>query len=147
MNTGGGSAEAAEIIVPLLAEELAITKRRVETATVRVTRTSVTTDRLVDEELWRTSVVVERLPSGRIVEAVPPVREEGDTIIIPVVEEILVVTRQLVLKEEIRIKRVKTTSRHVETVTLREQQATIERHEPAPDPAGVSKPDTPTHNS
>jgi stress response protein YsnF len=61
------------------------------------------------------------------VDAVPPVREEGDTTVISIVEEVLVVERRLVLKEEIRLRRVRTTERHRETVTLREQQAVIER--------------------
>jgi stress response protein YsnF len=51
------------------------------------------------------------------------------------VEEVLVIERRLLLKEEIRLRRVRTTERHHETVTLREQQPIIERAEPgAPKP-------------
>jgi stress response protein YsnF len=50
--------------------------------------------------------------------------------VIPVVEEILVVERRLVLKEEIHVRRVRTTTRHRETVTLREEEIVIERAEP-----------------
>ena len=56
---------------------------------------------------------------------------------IPVVEEIVVVERRLVLNEEIRLWRVRTTQRHRATVTLREQQAVIERADPAETKSGA----------
>ena len=55
--------------------------------------------------------------------------------------------RRLVLKEEIRLRRVRTTEQHRETVMLREQQAVIERSEPGgrrldplPELAPIAKP-------
>ena len=134
---------AEELVVPLLAEELAIGRRLVETAVVRVARTTVTTDKTVDEELWRTNVVVERVPIGRTVDVVPALREEGDTTVIPVVEEVVVVTRRLVLKEEIRVRRVRESSQHVQTVALRHQQATVERRQAAPSQGSADMSNTP----
>ena len=58
----------------------------------------------------------------------PEVRQEGDTTIIPIVEEILVVERRLVLKEEVHIRRVRTTEHHKEAVMLRYQEAVVTRH-------------------
>jgi stress response protein YsnF len=55
------------------------------------------------------------------------VREEGDCIIFPVVEEVLKVQRVLMLKEEVRIRRVKGTERYQERVTLRKQEAVVNR--------------------
>jgi stress response protein YsnF len=49
----------------------------------------------------------------------PTVREEGDTIVIPIVEEVLVVERRLFLKEEVHVGRVTSTERHHKSVTLR----------------------------
>ena len=37
----------------------------------------------------------------------PTIREEGDTIVIPIVEEMLVIERRLLLKEEVRVRRVR----------------------------------------
>ena len=51
----------------------------------------------------------------------------GDTTIFSVVEEVVVVERRLVLKEEVRIRRVQATEHHREMVTLREQEATVTR--------------------
>jgi stress response protein YsnF len=50
-------------------------------------------------------VEIGRVPVGRPVDTMPPVRQEGDTTIVPVVEEIIVVGRRLILKEEVRIRR------------------------------------------
>ena len=70
----------------------------------------------------------------RAIEVAPPISHEGDITIIPVVEEIVVVERRLVLKEEIRIRRVSTKEQHQETVVLREQEAVITREEAGSQP-------------
>jgi stress response protein YsnF len=55
------------------------------------------------------------------------VREEDDTIIVPVVEEVLTLQRTLILKEEVRIRKVRTEERYQGNVALRSQQAAITR--------------------
>ena len=119
--------DKSETIVPLYAEDLAVTKRDTVIGTVRVRLQTQTHEKIIDEMLARERVDVQRVPVGRTVDAVPDVRQEGDVTIIPVIEEVVVVERRLVLKEEIRLTRVRTSERHQETVTLREQQATVER--------------------
>lgn len=127
---------AEEIVVPVLAERLRINKRRL-VERVRVATRTREREHLVDEEVLRERVEVERVPIGRVVEAVPAVREEGDTTVLPVVVEEVVVQRRLVLKEEIRIRRLRATERHRETVVLREQDAVITR-DPVGEAAGGS---------
>ena len=67
------------------------------------------------------------MPVDREVEAAPEIRTDGDVTIIPVVEERIIVAKQLVLKEEIHIRR----RRSVETVqipvSLRRQQGVVTR--------------------
>ena len=72
---------------------------------------------------------IERVPIGRQIEAIPPVRQEGDTTILSVVEETLVIERRLILKEEIHIRRLHVSERHQEAVILRKQEAVITRIE------------------
>ena len=115
-----------ESVIPLHSEDIAISRRLVE-RTVRVRVSTVEHERLIDEAMTQERVEIERIAIGRPVDTVPPVREEGTTTVIPVVEEVLVVERRLILKEEIHLHRVRTTERHQETVTLREQQAIVER--------------------
>ena len=111
----------------LVTEELAVAKEKVETGRVRISTRTHEREALIDETLARERVEIETVPLGLQVDAVPEVRQEGDTTIVPVVEEVLVVERRLMLKEEIRIKRVRTTEHHQEKVMLRHQEAVVTR--------------------
>ncbi len=119
--------DAAEQRLTLHGEKIEVSRRRVDTSLVRATRTTRTREQLVEADLSHERVEVERIPIGRTVDSVPPVRQDGDTTILSVVEEVVVVERRLVLKEEVHVRRVKTTEHHRETVTLREQEATVTR--------------------
>ena len=127
--------DPSTLTLPLYAEALVVARRQTH-STVRVATVTHEHEQLVDEALTHERVEIEHVPIGRTVETVPPVREEGDTTILPVVEEVVVVERRLVLKEEIRIRRLRSTERHQETVTLRTQDAVITRTEAEPQPAG-----------
>ena len=62
-------------------------------------------DEVAEIELQQQDVTIERIPRGVPIERVPAVREEDGVLIIPVVDEQLVVTTRLILKEEVRITR------------------------------------------
>ena len=119
--------EPGEIVVPLFTEEVSVSKRVVDKGGVQVSRTTREREELINELLAYERVEVERTPIGKPVDGMPQIREEGDTIVVPVVEEVLVLERRLVLKEEVRIRRVHRTERHEERVTLRRHEVTIER--------------------
>jgi uncharacterized protein (TIGR02271 family) len=127
-----------ETLIPLHAEELSVSKEQVETGRVRVETVTREREQLVDELLAREHVEVERVAVGTPIDAVPAMRQDGDTTIIPVVEEVLVVERRLVLKEEIHIRRLRTTERHQESVTLRRQEAVVTRLPIDPTPTDPS---------
>jgi stress response protein YsnF len=124
-----GRPDPNEIAVPLRAEELVISRRKVEGDVVRVATVTREHEHQIDEELRHHRVEITRMPIGRRVDNAPPVREEGDVTIMPVIEEIVVVERQLILKEEIHIRQVHTTEKYRETVVVREQDAMISRGE------------------
>jgi len=133
----------------LQAEELTVTRRRVEGDTVRVSTITREIEKIVDEALIHERVEVEHVAIGRQINAVPPVREEDDVTIIPIVEEILVVEKRLVLKEEVRIRRVRVPEIHHEVIKLREQDIVVERTKPGNTPssllefAPIPRPQTP----
>ena len=114
------------IVLPLAVEDVVVSKR-VRRTLVRASRTTSNRSEAVEVDLKQEQVVIERVAIGRIVDAVPPVRQEGDVTIMPVVEEELVVVRRLVLKEEVHIRRVQTTVSQVETVTLHQQHVSVTR--------------------
>lgn len=116
-----------EIVLPLLVEEIAVAKERVVTGRVRVSTMTREREELVDELLAREDVQIERRPVGKLVDRAPAVRQTGDTIIIPVVEEVLTVVRRLVVREEIRIRLINNKERRKERVTVRRQEAIIDR--------------------
>ncbi len=134
-----GATPVSEQTIELLEERIAVERRQVAGQTVRVATETRVREQLVEEPLVRETVEVDRVAIGRVVEAAPAVREEGDFIIVPVMEEVLVVERRLVLKEEVRLRRVRTTEVHRETVQLREQAATVSRIEADGTPVGLAQ--------
>ena len=124
-------------------EQLNVAIKSVVTGEIEISTVTRVRDVGIDEALISHHADVERVAIGRVVQSVPEILEEDGVLIIPVIEEIVVVERRLVLKEEVRIRRSTTTRRHQETVTLREQEAVVTRTPTAsaPDairPAGVS---------
>jgi stress response protein YsnF len=65
-----------------------------------------------------------------MVETAPGIRTEGDVTIVPVLEEVLVVEKRLLLKEELHIRRGVETETVEVPVTLRKQRAVVEREAP-----------------
>lgn len=114
-------------VVKLYAEAVSVSKR-VRKTLVRASVTTRSQDKIVEEDLARETVVVDRIAINRIVDAVPPIREEGDVTIVSVVEEVVVAERRLILKEEIHLRRVRTTEHHTETMVLRTQEIAITRN-------------------
>lgn len=120
--------------VPLVEEALRVGRREVESGRVRVRSVTDTIEEMARATLDEETVEVTRVPVGREVEAAPPVRTEDGVVIIPVLEEVLIVEKRLVLKEELHIRR-QVTQENVEVpVTLRKQRAVVERLGPEGQP-------------
>ena len=95
-----------DLVIPVAVEELVVEKRRVETAKVRFNTRVEKREEVVDEPLLHEQVSVERVVIDREIQgAVPTTREENGVLIIPIIEEVLVVTKVLRLKEELHVTR------------------------------------------
>jgi uncharacterized protein (TIGR02271 family) len=114
-------------VILLLEEQLRVVKQRIDRGRVRIRIVTETETTIADAELQSESFDVERVPIGRHISDVPEIIDDGDTVIVPVIEEILVVEKRLVLKEELHIRRVRSTKRIEQPVTLRRQHAEIDR--------------------
>jgi stress response protein YsnF len=124
-----GARSVSEEIIPL-------GKRQVVTGRVRVQTLTDAVEELAHAEVQRETVEVTRVPIDRMVETAPAIRTEGDVTILPIVEEVLVIEKRLVLKEELHIRRRIETEAVEVPVTLRKQRAIVERLDPddqAPD--------------
>ncbi len=123
------SSEDERYVVPVLEETVSVQKRRVERGKVRVRKTVSEHEGLIDEPLFSERAEVERVAINEFVDRAPPVREEGDVTVIPLLEEVLVVEKRLLLKEEIRVSKNRTERREPQRVTLRREEAVVERLE------------------
>jgi hypothetical protein len=59
----------------------------------------------VASEFFEHDYLIERVAVGRVLDGPVTQRQEGDTLILPVIEEVLVCEKRMVLKEEVRITR------------------------------------------
>lgn len=118
--------------IPLVEERLRVRKQTRETGRVRLTKHVDVREELVDEPLFREEVEIERVPVNRYVDELAATRSRGDTTIFPVYEEVLVVEKRLLLKEELHVTRRRTEHRNPQRVTLRSERVEVERVEPDP---------------
>lgn len=114
----------------LVEETIDVRKRIHETGRVSVHTVTDQESLIVRDNLLRNLIDVERVPIGKPIDTAPPQREEDDCLIIPIIEERLVVEKRLFLVEELRIRR-STVSVPVEVpVTRRVMRAVVERDTP-----------------
>jgi uncharacterized protein (TIGR02271 family) len=127
LKRAGADPREPPLVLPVLAEVLDVRTRTVETGRVRIHKTVQAREVLVDEPLLREEVIIERVPVNRVVEGPIPVRYEGDTMILSLLEEVLVVETRLLLTEELRITTRRTETHTPARVMLRHEDVTIER--------------------
>ena len=116
-------------VIPVIAETLEVGRRELQGA-VRIRKVVQENPITVDETLRDERVTVERVAIGRRLDGPVGVHHEGDVMVIPVVEERLVVEKRLVLVEEIRVRRESVTRHEPQHVTLRQEQILVERLDP-----------------
>lgn len=114
------------IRVPLHQEVLHATTHAVERGKVRIHKTVETVPYEQQVPVGREDVSVERVPVGQIVEQAPAPRWEGDTLIIPLVDEVLVVAKRLRVREELRITRTRAEEPQTVRADLQREVAQVE---------------------
>lgn len=116
-------------VVPVVAEHLEVGRRKVRTGAVRVAKQIREHEELVDVPLLSENVDIQRVVIDKPVEGPLPVRQEGDTTIIPLVEEVLIVEKRYVLKEEVRLTRRRSEHREQQKVTVMREVAEVSRQD------------------
>ncbi len=117
-------------VIPVWQEEVQVSKRwRDAGHGVRVHKQTQQSEQEVRQDLSHENIEIRHVPMDQVVnlDAAPTVRQEGDTLIIPITEEILVVEKRLRIKEEIHITKTRQTTVHSETVPLTSETVSIER--------------------
>jgi uncharacterized protein (TIGR02271 family) len=113
--------------IPLVEERISVGKRQVEAGRLRIRVSVDQREERVPVTLAYDEVEIERVPKNLPLSELPSVRLEGNTTIIPVVEEVVVVEKRLLLVEEIHVRRKMGSSTDEISVPLRSEKALIER--------------------
>jgi uncharacterized protein (TIGR02271 family) len=116
--------------IPVIEEEARIKKSLVETGKVRVQTVTELHEESVTASLEETSVEVKTVEVNKIVDHPPTTRTEGDTLIVPILEEVLVVEKRLLLKAELHVRRHIVNEIVEVPITLRKQRAVVQRLDP-----------------
>ena len=120
-------ASATEMVVPVIQEQVLVGKRLVETATVEVKKTVTEGPEPVHVVVAHDETSVERVPMNRFVEKAPEIRYDGDTMIIPVMKEVAVVEKKLMLVEELHVTRRAVQTQETEYITVRREHLEVKR--------------------
>ena len=120
---GAGPGES----IPVVQEEVVVSRRPVVRGRVRVVRRLVREPREIEVPLTTEHVEIDRVPVDRPVDEPPGPRWEGDVLIIPRVEEVLVVEKRLRVCEELHVRTVKTQEIHRQTTSVRREEIEVER--------------------
>ena len=122
------AAQPGDTVVPVVEERLRVGKRTVQN---RVQLHKYVTERTetADVPLFQERVEIERVKHNRLVDEAAPVRYEGDTVIVPLYEEVLVVSKELRLVEEVRITTERSEHHDPQEVTLRREEVEVKRAE------------------
>ena len=113
-----------DVRIPIVEERLETGKKTVETGRVSLSSRVTDEEVLVSDTGTRVSVRVERVPVDILVDEAPTIRTEGEHMIVPVFEEVLV--RRIRITEEVHLIRERTEEPLERQVTLRRNDVEIE---------------------
>ncbi len=124
-----GSAEltgSERHVIPEIQEQLKVSKHNL-TEHVTLTKTINETEERVRLPLEHSEIDMQLIEVGKPIDSPPEIRIEGDTTIIPIVVEKLIVKKQLFLKAEMHVTKQQKSRVYEETHTLREENISVER--------------------
>jgi len=128
LRQAGQTGEA--VVIPVVEEQVAV-ERVAKTGRVQITKSVQEHVQVVDEPLVHEEVEIERVvinqPLAANARAAAQPRYEGNVLVIPLVEEVLVVEKRLIVKEEVRVRKVRREMHQPQEVTLRREEVTVTR--------------------
>ena len=117
-----------EETIPVIEEEVHIDKEVVESGRVHISKEVHEEEVDVDIPMMQEEVDVKRVAKNIQLDAPPPpVRYEGDVMIIPVLREVVVVEKRLVLVEELHVTKKEVQTHDKQRVTLRKEEVHVNR--------------------
>jgi len=115
-------------VLPVVAETVTVGHEMRETGRVQVVKTIAEFQENITLPTYFTEAEVTHIPINRLIEGeTPEVRQHGDTLIVPVLEEVLITQKRLMLREEIHIALRRREESRQETVTLHREVVSVLR--------------------
>jgi uncharacterized protein (TIGR02271 family) len=115
--------------IPVVEEKPVIGKKIIDKAKVIVSKTVNEESQVLNLPSINEQVQIERIPVNKVIDKIPDaIRYEGNTMIIPILQEITVVEKRILLAEEIRITKTAVSSTETKEITLRKEEIKIERN-------------------
>lgn len=130
---------SGEARIAIVDEQLSIERREVITDRMRVSTVVDESDVLLKASIERGAIEVERVALDREVETAPSPREEGDVLVVSVVEERAEIVTCLFVVEELRIRRTSATEAVALPATVRKMRAIIDRDDAATQAGDVER--------
>lgn len=127
-------------VIPVIEETVQVGKRVVTRGGWRISKTVELHEETIDEPLMHDEITVERVAVNRVMDpdALPGVRQDGDTMVVPIFEEVLVVEKRMLLKEELHVRRTRKEFRAPQRAVLRRERVSVDRIDESGTPAAHS---------
>ncbi|WP_255593690.1 YsnF/AvaK domain-containing protein [Pontibacter sp. HSC-14F20] len=114
--------------IPVIEEQVRVDKEVRETGSVHIAKEVHRENVDLDLPIIHEEAEIERVEINQYVDTPPPpVRYEGDKMIIPVIKEVLVVEKRLLVVEEIHVTKRRTEEHNTEHVELLREEIRVER--------------------
>lgn len=115
-------------VIPVTQEFITVSKEVVETGKVHIRKTVTEEEATINLPLIQEGYQIERRPGSKeLLSQHPPIRREGENMIIPVVREVLIVEKRYEVLEEVHVIKTKTEVPHLQQVTLLKESVDIKR--------------------
>ena len=131
--TNASAPEEIKLVIPVIEETATITRELVETGRVRLTKTVTEHTETVPLDLRHEEVDVQRVPVNQFLpddQPAPAARYEGETLVVPVLREVLV--KRLLLVEELRVSKRQVATTEPQFITLRSEAVQVTHLPPQP---------------
>ena len=116
-----------EKVIPVIEEQLEVERRKIPTGKVLIHKKVDADEITIDEPVLHERYDIERVPVNRVIDEPIEPYYEGDTFVLPVLEEVVVVEKKLLLREEVRVTRKREVERDAQKVTVRREHIDFER--------------------
>lgn len=116
--------------IPVIEEQVHVDKEEVETGSVFIYKDVHEEEVSVDLPFSHEEIEIERVPVNEYAEGTPPpIRYEGEKTIIPVLKEVLVVEKRIMVVEEIHITKRRIENKETQKVILRREEIKVDRED------------------